>query len=116
MQQSLQPLEDEAEAVADGGQHGVGMVAVSSVEAIAVEMAVCLHMADHRLDGGPSPELLLDGAEDSALPAEDEDAERLGYAKTVIWQTPRTWPPPMKPRSDNTRRHVGGGCGRELSE
>ena len=47
-------------------------------------MAVCLQTADHRLDSGPSPGLLLDGAEDAAVLAGDVDAERFGYLVAAV--------------------------------
>ncbi len=38
-----------------------------------------------------------------------------GCAKTVIQQTPSARPPPVQPRSDGTRRHVGAGLRRRPS-
>jgi len=51
-QKSPQPFEDQSEVVAGGGEDGIGMVAVSSFEVIAVEVAIGLGVADDRLDGG----------------------------------------------------------------
>ena len=55
-----QPLEDEAEVVADGAHDGVDSVAVTALEEVAPEMAVHLAMTDNEFDGGSAPELLLD--------------------------------------------------------
>lgn len=62
------------EVVADGGEDGVGGVACRSLEIAAVEMALGLHVADHRLNGGPASQLALDGLEHATLLAGDEDA------------------------------------------
>jgi hypothetical protein len=59
--------------VADGGEEGVGLVAGIAFEEVAAEMAVVLHVADHRLDRGSTPELALDSAVDAALLTRDED-------------------------------------------
>ena len=37
-----QPLEDEAKVVTDGAEHGVGLVAVASLEEVSAEVAVVL--------------------------------------------------------------------------
>jgi len=50
-QKKPQPVEDEAEIVADSAEHGVGVVAMTALEVIAAEMAVALQVSDHRLDG-----------------------------------------------------------------
>src|SRR5690348_8777093 len=42
----------------------------------AAEVAVALHVADDRLDGGATAELAFDDADDTALLAGDEDAAR----------------------------------------
>ena len=42
------------------------MVAAVSLEEVAAEVAVVLHVPDHRFDGGPAPELTLDDAVDVA--------------------------------------------------
>ena len=65
-QENLQPLEDEAEIVADGGQHGVGVAVVASAQEVPSQVAVRLHVADRRLDGGTSSEFFLDLAVDAA--------------------------------------------------
>ena len=51
-QQNPQPSEDEAEVVADGGEDDVGGVALAALEIASPEMALGLHVADHRFDGG----------------------------------------------------------------
>lgn len=38
--------------VAGGGEHGVGAVAVATLEMVTAHSVVVLEMADHRLDGG----------------------------------------------------------------
>jgi hypothetical protein len=43
--------------VAGGGEDGVGVIAVASLEVIAVEMTLWLEVSDHGLDGGPAPQL-----------------------------------------------------------
>ena len=53
------------------------MVAVTSLEEVAVEMTVGLAMADHRLDGGASPELAFDLTMSTSLLSGSEDPERL---------------------------------------
>jgi hypothetical protein len=53
-QQNPQPGEDEAEVVADGGEHGVGGVAFAAFEIAATEVTFGLQVADHRFDGGPA--------------------------------------------------------------
>lgn len=63
--------------MADGGENGVGGVAFSSLEVAPAEMALGLHMSDHRLDGRAAAQLALDGAEHAMLLAGDEDAVRV---------------------------------------
>ena len=63
-QKNLQPGEDEAEVVADGGEDGV---ACGSLETAAAEMAVGLHVADHGLDCEAAAQLAFDGAEHASL-------------------------------------------------
>ena len=53
--------------MADGGEDGVGGIAVTALEVIAAEVPVVFHVADHRLDGGAAPEFALDPAEDAAF-------------------------------------------------
>ena len=72
-QEGPQPLEDQAEVVAGGGEDGVGLIAVSAFEEVAAEMAVGLEVADDGLDGRAAAELTLDGAVDAALLAGEVD-------------------------------------------
>ena len=83
-QKRLQPFEDEAEVVADGGQHGVGVVAVLPLEVVAAEMACGLHVSDHRLDGRAAPELALDLAVYTTLLAGEVDPERSGRVVAAV--------------------------------
>jgi hypothetical protein len=55
-----------------------------ALEVAAAEVAFLLHVADERLDGGASPQLSLDDAEDAALLTGDEDASRLGRVVTAV--------------------------------
>jgi transposase len=55
-----------------------------ALEVTAAEMAFLLHVADERLDGGASPQLAFDDAEDAALLAGDEDASRLRRVVTAV--------------------------------
>lgn len=45
-------VEDKAEVVADGGEYGVELVFEASLEVVAAEVSVVLHVSDDRLDGG----------------------------------------------------------------
>lgn len=51
VQKKPQPVEDEAENVADGAEHSVGLITMAALEVIAAEMTGAFHMADHRLNG-----------------------------------------------------------------
>jgi uncharacterized membrane protein YgcG len=53
--------------VAGGSEDDVDGVASGAGEEVVVEMAVRLHVADHRLDGGAPPDLPSDGRRDAAL-------------------------------------------------
>jgi hypothetical protein len=66
-QNDLQPGENEAKVVTDGAEDDVGGIAGATFEIAAAEMAFCLHVSDHRLDGGATSELAFDAAEDPAL-------------------------------------------------
>lgn len=46
--------------MADGAEDGVGSVAITAFEVATTEMAFRLHVADHGLDGGATPELTFD--------------------------------------------------------
>ena len=70
--------------MADGAEHGVGLVAMAALEVIAAEMAVALQMSNHRLDGRAAFQFAFDGAEDTALLSGDEDPERLGRVVAAI--------------------------------
>ena len=70
--------------MADGGEDGVGGVAGAALEIAAAEMALGLHVADHGLDGGAASQFALDGAEDAALLAGDEDAARVGRIVAAV--------------------------------
>ena len=60
LQQNLEPPDQEAEVVADGGEYGVDGVAGAVSEIIAAHAVLGLEMADDRLDGGPPLELAFD--------------------------------------------------------
>ncbi len=66
-QESLQPLEDEAEVVADGAHDGVDLVAAAAVQEVSPKMAIGLAVADDGFDGGSPPEFLLELPVDAAL-------------------------------------------------
>ncbi len=66
-QEFPQPLEDEAQVVADGAHDGVDVVAEASMQEVAAQMAVGLAMSDDGLDGGSSPQFLLDLSVDAAF-------------------------------------------------
>ena len=55
-----------------------------ALEVAAAEVAFLLHMADERLDGGASPQLAFDDAEDAALLAGDEDPSRVGRIVAAV--------------------------------
>ena len=65
-----QPCEDAAEVVADGGEDDVGGIAGAALEIAAAEVTFGLQVA---LGGGSASQLALDGAEDAAFLAADED-------------------------------------------
>ncbi len=73
-QEFPQPLEDEAEVVADGAHDGVDLVAAASVQEVAPQMAVGFAMADDGLYGGSASEFLLDLAVNATLLARFEQA------------------------------------------
>ena len=77
-------FEDEAEVVADGGEDGVGVVAVQAFEVVAGEMAIGLHMANRRLDGRSALEFALDLAVHAAPLAGEVDRERLGRVVPAV--------------------------------
>ena len=63
--------------MADGGENGVGGIALRSLEIAAAEMTLGLHVSDHGFDGGATAQLALDGTEYAALLPGDEDAVRV---------------------------------------
>ena len=63
--------------MADGGEDGIGVVAVATLEEVAIQVAVGLHVADDCLDGGAAPEFALDPAVHAAFLAGFEHAQRL---------------------------------------
>jgi hypothetical protein len=67
VQNHSQPCENEAKVVADGAEDDVGGIAGATLEIAAAEVTFCLHMSDHRLDGGAPPELAFDAAEHPAF-------------------------------------------------
>ena len=76
-QEQTEPSEDEAEVVADGGEHGVCVVAVAAFEEVPSQMSIRLHVADGCLDGGSSPELAIDLSVHIAALAGEEHPQRL---------------------------------------
>ena len=52
---------------------------------------------------------------DEALGAPETLPRAIRCEKTVVRQTPGARPPPVQPRSDDTRHHVGAGFGRRPS-
>ncbi len=71
MQEKLQPLEDEAGDIAGGGEDGVGLIAETAYEEVAVQMAVGLGKTDDSLDRRAAPKLLLDPSRKKASPIVD---------------------------------------------
>jgi hypothetical protein len=55
-----QSSRDEAEAVAGGGDVGVGVTAAASLEIFAIGMALWFKVPEHWLTGGSAPRLLRD--------------------------------------------------------
>ena len=59
-QQKLQPSDQAAEVVADGGEDGIGGVALAVPEVIAAHAMLGFEMADDRFDGGAPAQLAFD--------------------------------------------------------
>jgi hypothetical protein len=59
-----QPNEDVSEVVGGGGEDGIGGIAGAAFEIAAAEVAFGLHVADHGLDGGASPQFAFDDTEE----------------------------------------------------
>jgi hypothetical protein len=83
-QQHPQPGEDTSEVVADGAEDDVGGVAVAPLEEAPAEVAITLEMADDGLDSGSASQFALDGVEDAALLAGDEDTSGIGRVVAAI--------------------------------
>jgi hypothetical protein len=66
-QQKPQPVEQEAEVVADGREHGVDGIAGTVSEMVAAHAVLGLEMTDHRLDGSAPFHVALDLRGDAAL-------------------------------------------------
>lgn len=60
--------------MAGGGEDGVCGGVFTPFEMAAAEISVGLHVTDDGFYGRPAPEFALDGAEDAAFLARDEDA------------------------------------------
>jgi len=75
------------EVIADGSEHGVDGVAGRMGKIIAAHAMLGFHVADDRLDGGPSPQLAFDALGDAALDADRGPADALA---TSAWYCPRT--------------------------
>ncbi len=60
--------------MADGSENDVGSITVAALEIAAAEVAIGLHVTDHGLDGGSTPELAFDRSDDPTLLAGEEDA------------------------------------------
>jgi hypothetical protein len=71
--------------VAGGDEDEVDGVARGAGEEVAAEMAVRLHVADHRLDAGAPSELTADGGRDAAPLAGEEDAALVGFARPAVF-------------------------------
>ena len=61
----------------DGGQDGVDRIAFGSAEVVSFQMAVILHMADHRLDRVSSAHFAPDGGSGDAAGVGDGDIEAI---------------------------------------
>jgi hypothetical protein len=72
------------QVVADGGENGVGGIALAPFEIAAAEMAIRLHVSDHSLDSGAATQLSFDETKDATLLAGDEDAVRIGGVVAAI--------------------------------
>lgn len=73
--QKPQPVEQEAEVIADGGKHGVVGVALGEGQEVAAHAVVVLEMADDGFDGGPASQRPFDGLGEATLVAGDSAAE-----------------------------------------
>ena len=82
-QKEPQPPEQEAEVVADGGEHGIDGVAGAVSEVIASHAVFGLKMSDHGLDGGASLELAFDLRCDATLLAGGVDLELVTGRRVV---------------------------------
>jgi ectoine hydroxylase-related dioxygenase (phytanoyl-CoA dioxygenase family) len=76
-QQKRPPCEEAPEVIADGSEHGVDRVARRMGEIIAAHAMLGFHVADDRLNGGPSPQLAFDVLGDVALLTRDINLEAM---------------------------------------
>ena len=74
-QKILQPGEDTS-VVSDGREDCICGISGATFEIAAAEVAFCLEVTDHGLDGRASSQLAFDDAEDAAFLAGDEDSAR----------------------------------------
>ena len=82
-QQKRQPCEEAPEVIADGSEHGVDRVARRMGEIIAAHAMLGFHVADDRLNGGPSPQLAFDVLGDVALLTRDINLEAMRSRRVV---------------------------------
>jgi hypothetical protein len=68
-------VDEAAEVVAGGGEHGVDGIATRMGEIVAAHAVIIFEMPDHRLDGGAALELTLDLRGDATLLAGGVDPE-----------------------------------------
>ncbi|MGY3225005.1 hypothetical protein ACVIM5_005612 [Bradyrhizobium sp. USDA 4512] len=73
-QKFSEPGEDATEVVSDGGENDVGGIAGAALEVAPAEVSFGFEVSDDGLNGGAAAQLTLDGAENTALLAGDEDA------------------------------------------
>lgn len=64
---SDEPSAEEAEVVTGAGEDGVDGITVDAEQEVPPEMTICLHVADHRFDGGTPAQLAADGATAASL-------------------------------------------------
>jgi hypothetical protein len=82
-QQKRQPCAEAPEVIADGSEHGVDRVAGRMGKIIAAHAMLGFHVADDRLDGGPSPQLAFDALGDAALLTRDINLEAMRSRRVV---------------------------------
>ena len=69
---------------------------------LAAEMATCLHVSDHGLDGGAAMKLAFDEAEEAALLTGDEGAARIGRVVAAVAVVNIIWGRPGLDRYSDT--------------